>query len=175
MKSISDAIEFVNQQIEYQDRRATITRAEPNKLKFHVDNANQFRSLLKFIEENTPTSNPPLPIQNTTPPDIDPTGALMPKELSGLPPELLGELSGGGIDKQELLIIELIESAGGTLSLDRLLIGIYKRTGEIMKRALLTAKLYRMSQNGMIFRVQKKKGIYTTDPFKGTTSQEDEE
>jgi hypothetical protein len=170
MNSVTDYIEFVKKQIEYQDRRAVVTRSDAKKRDFHIEAAHMFRGLLSFLENQ---SNTPL---STIDVDVDPSGTLVPKELLGLPPELIKELSGGGLDKQEMLIYELIESAGGTLSLDRILIGIYKRSGEIVKRPHLTAKLYRMSQNGKLFRVPQKKGVYTTSPaLGGTITSEDEE
>lgn len=173
MNNIADCIAFVKQQIEYQDRRATMTRDDPKKLKFHIDTAMRFRSLLQFLEDAQ--SNESHKKDTITPTGIDPTGALMPKELIGLPQELIDELiTGGGIDPQELLIVQLIETAGGMLSLNRIQIGIFKNTGEIIKRTNLTAKLYRMVQGGMIFRVPKKKGIYTTEPSLGDSSVEEE-
>lgn len=171
MNNIADCIAFVKQQIEYQDRRATMTRDDSKKLKFHIDTAMRFRSLLQFLEDAKSNEiNHAEAIAG-----IDPTGALMPKELIGLPQELIDELiTGGGIDPQELLIVQLIEAAGGMLSLNRIQIGIYKNTGEIIKRTILTAKLYRMVQSGMIFRVPKKKGIYTTESSLGDSSVEEE-
>lgn len=171
MRNVVDFIDFVKHQIEYQDRRATITREDPVKLNFHIETAKQFRALLEFLED-------PKIIQLHKPLDlgeIDPTGALMPRELVGLPQELIDELIlGGGIDPQELLIVQLIENAGGMLSLNRIQIGIYNNSKEIVKRPALTAKLYRMVQSGMIFRVPKKKGIYTTDAAIGVSTSEEE-
>jgi hypothetical protein len=171
VETIASSIAFVKQQIEYQDRRALMTREDAKKLNFHIETAKRFRSLLQFLEESQ--KNPQH--ENNELAGIDPTGALMPRELVGLPQELIDELiTGGGIDKQELVIVQLIESAGGMLSLNRIQIGIYKNTGEIIKRPVLTAKLYRMVQSGMIYRVPKKKGIYTTDSTLGvSTSEED--
>lgn len=165
MESVSDCVDFVKQQIDYQDRRATMTRGEPTKLRFHVEKAKQFRSLLQFLvtlpsfieahSENPRSIEQPI--------GTNPVAPLLPKELVGLPQELINELSGKGSDKQEILITELIDSAGGTLSLDRILIGIYNKSGVIMKRPTLTAKIYRMIQKEMVFPVPKKKGIYTTE------------
>lgn len=171
MESIASITDFVKKQIEYQDRRALITRGDASKLQFHIETAKRFRSLLQFLEESQ--KNPQL--ENIDLAGIDPTGVLMPKELVGLPQELIDELiTGGGIDKQELVIVQLIESAGGQLSLNRIQIGLYKDTGEIIKRPVLTAKLYRMVQSGMIYRVPKKKGIYTTDSSLGVSTSEEE-
>lgn len=160
MDNVSDCIEFVKKQVEYQDRRATMTRKEPKKLHFHLEEAKRFRSLLQFLET---LSNKPLPIKQPTS-SIDPIAPLLPKELVGLPQELIDELSAKATDKQELLITELIDSHGGTLSLDRILVGIYAKSGVIMKRSVLNAKLYRMIKKEMVYAVPKKKGIYTTNP-----------
>jgi hypothetical protein len=160
MNSIADYIEFVKHQIDYQDRRAVMTRDDNKKLSFHIETAKQFRSLVQFLE--TLSDNPTSTLSAIQ--DINPIAKLLPKELAGLPQELLDELSTKGTDKQEILIMELIDSAGGTLSLDRLLIGIYNKSGLVMKRVALTAKLYRMIQKEMIYTVPKKKGIYTTQP-----------
>lgn len=102
MYTVSDCIAFVKDQVEYQDRRAVKTREVPSKLQFHSETAIKFRSLLEFLEFHKDGASP----NPVIPTDVDPTGALMPKELVGLPQELIAELSGGGIDKQELLIIE---------------------------------------------------------------------
>lgn len=171
MNTISNCIDFVKQQIEYQDRRATITRDDPKKLKFHLETATRFRSLLQFLEDSQNNyCHKTIVLLG-----VDPIGALMPKELVGLPQELIDELiTGGGIDPQELLVVQLIEASGGMLSLNRIQIGIYKNSGEIIKRTVLTAKLYRMVQSGMIFRVPKKKGIYTTESSLGDSSAEEE-
>ncbi|MGB7815631.1 MAG: hypothetical protein WBL28_04685 [Methylotenera sp.] len=158
MYSVDDYIAFVKKQIDYQDRRAVMTRGDSKKNPFHVETAKQFRIMLEFLES---LSNEPTLVKNVIS-DINPIAPLLPKELVGLPQELIDELSAKGTDKQELLIMELIEAAGGTLSLDRILIGIYNKSGVIMKRPAATAKLYRMIQKEMIYTVPKKKGIYTT-------------
>lgn len=158
MYTIEDYIAFVKKQIEYQDRRAVMTRADSKKNPFHVETAKQFRVMLEFLES---LSNAPAATKQIKS-DINPISPLLPKELVGLPQELIAELSAKGTDQQELLIIELIEAAGGTLSLDRILIGIYNKSAVIMKRPAATAKLYRMIQKEMIYTVPKKKGIYTT-------------
>lgn len=161
MTSLEDYIAFVKKQISYQDRRALMTHGDSKKNPFHVENAKQFRIILKFLES---LSNEPTTISQLKS-AINPTAPLLPKELVGLPQELIDELSAKGTDPQELLIMDLIESAGGTLSLDRILIGIYSKSGAIMKRPHVTAKLYRMIQKEMIYTVPKKKGIYTTEPI----------
>lgn len=170
MRTISDHIDFVNTQIEYQDRRSTATRTKPNKLAFHLANAKHFRSLLACLE--TTCTNYVTSLSSR---DIDPTGMLSSSELSDLPNELLNELSIKNRDPQEIIIEELIVAAGGYLSLDRILIGIYKKTNEVVKRPVLTAKLYRMVQNGQIYKEPKKRSVYSNTPSSQVDNIENED
>lgn len=82
-------------------------------------------------------------------------------ELAGLPQELLNELTGA--DKLEFAIINATEEAGGVITLDRLLIALYRNTTEIHKRETITSRLYRMAQKNLIFNVPGKKGVYSTE------------
>lgn len=89
------------------------------------------------------------------------------KELEGLPEELLNELSISDADKVEFTIQQIIDDNGGVISLDRLLVDMFKKTGKIYKRNALTSKLYRMSNKGMVFSVPNKKGVYSTSLIEG--------
>jgi len=76
---------------------------------------------------------------------------------------LLSELSEGAIpDKGETVLLNILEARGGIASLDQILVSLYKKTGEVMKRTTVTSKLYRMVQKGTVFPVPIKKGIYST-------------
>ena len=83
-------------------------------------------------------------------------------ELEGLPPELVAELSISESDKTEYAIIRIIEDCGGMAAIDRILVNLFRHTGEIHKRNTLTSRLYRMAQKGEIFAVPSKKGFYST-------------
>jgi hypothetical protein len=84
------------------------------------------------------------------------------EEIDGLPPELLQELSISDGDRTDYAIVRVIEECGGVASLDRILYGLYKETGEVLKRVTLTSRLYRMIQKGLVFPFPKKKGVYST-------------
>jgi hypothetical protein len=56
----------------------------------------------------------------------------------------------------------MIAQDGGVLSLDKIMVELYRRTREIPKRTTITSRLYRMAQKGMIYNVPGKKGIYST-------------
>lgn len=85
---------------------------------------------------------------------------LMPDELDGLPEELISELISDS-DRSEREIYKVIEECGGIASLDRIILTLYKKTGEVHKRAGTTSRLYRMSQKGFAFPVPGKKGVYS--------------
>lgn len=86
--------------------------------------------------------------------------ALTPADIAGLPDELLEQLSITASDRFDFLILNLMEEAGGRLSLDHILIGIYQQTGKVYKRATINARLYRMERRGLVASTQNK-GVYT--------------
>ena len=77
----------------------------------------------------------------------------------------MAELSISESDKLDYSLVSLIKSCGGVATLDRILVSVYKLTEEIMKRATLNSRLYRMVQKGLIYSVPGKKGVYSTFPM----------
>lgn len=98
--------------------------------------------------------------------DFDPIH-LSPHELLDLPPELIKQLALNESDNYELELIRLIDSVGGTISLDKLIVLLYRDKGEIADRVQLNARLNRMMRKETIFSVPKKKGVYRTTRIKG--------
>jgi hypothetical protein len=84
-----------------------------------------------------------------------------PKDLHDLPPELIAQLSISESDREEFQILNVMEEAGGTLSLDQLLIAVYRKSKEILERSKLNARLYRMTMKGTLFSVPSRKGVYS--------------
>lgn len=87
--------------------------------------------------------------------------ALSFEDIEGLPEELLAELGLSDGDRLDFAIGRMVEQAGGVLSLDRLLIAIFKETGEVQKRDNLNQRIYRMTKRGDLFAVPGKKGVYS--------------
>lgn len=87
---------------------------------------------------------------------------LTPQDLEGLPEDILEELSISEADKTEFAILALMDESKGIVSLDKLIVGLFKKTGEKHKRATLTSRLYRMAQKEQVFSVPNKKGVYST-------------
>jgi hypothetical protein len=84
-----------------------------------------------------------------------------PKDLEGLPAELIEQLSISESDREEFQILGLLQAHGGTMSLDQLLIAIYRKSKEILERSKLNQRLYRMASKSILFSVPGRKGIYT--------------
>jgi len=85
------------------------------------------------------------------------------EDLEGLPHDLIQELNVSDGDKTEFAIVNAIEEAGGIISLDQLLIALYKKTNEVHKRNSLTSRLARMATKNIIYYVPGKKGAYSTE------------
>ena len=91
--------------------------------------------------------------------------ALSWEEVHDLPPDLLKELSVSDGDKLEFEIIKIMEELGGVASLDRLLVALYRNSGEVYQRTWLNNRLYRMGQKDMIHSVPGRKGVYSLEPM----------
>ncbi|MBK8452245.1 MAG: hypothetical protein WAQ53_05940 [Thiofilum sp.] len=92
---------------------------------------------------------------------------LSPQDLEDLPVEVIAQLALSESDNYELELIRLVNSVGGMISLDKLIVLLYRQTGQIADRSQLNARLNRMMRKGMIYNVPKKKGVYTTTAYKG--------
>src|SRR5690606_37816426 len=84
-----------------------------------------------------------------------------PKDLEGLPEELIAELSISESDREEFELLAIIEAGGGTMSLDQLLVAVYKKHGTIYERVKLNQRLYRMASKGALYSVPGRKGWYS--------------
>jgi hypothetical protein len=74
--------------------------------------------------------------------------ALDVSDTSGLPPELLKELSNVEADELETQIFAVVGALGGSADLDQLLIGLFRKYGAVHKRRFLQNKLWRMVRKG---------------------------
>lgn len=162
MSILSKHLAFVNEQAGFHERRIEHV-GNSFKANLHKSTAEKFRALAADIEEaDKALDNPPIPVavRLPRPPSQLSLGI---EELEGLPAELIQELSISDGDRTEFAIINAIEEAGGIITLDRLLIALFKKTGEIHKRTALTSRLARMANKNSICYVPGKKGAYSTD------------
>lgn len=158
-----DFINFVKTQIKFHDEKASFfegrSAERPNdkgRSDSHRRMAQKFRDLCAFLESLPSNSS------TRTPSPLSAKLGLSPEEIEGLPPELLEELSISESERADFAIISTIEEAGGVLSLDKILIAMYRKTGEINKRTQMNSKLYRIVQKGNLFNVPGRKGVYST-------------
>ncbi len=161
MTSLQKHLSFVKEQYEFHIRMAERFLDTPRRRTLHLVTAQGFHDLAdalieteKELEElsQRPKINSSSPIALS----------ITKQDLEGLPEQLIKELSISDSDWIEFMLYELAEDNGGMISLDQLLIGLYKKTDEVHKRATITSRLYRMGQKGMIFGVAGKKGVYST-------------
>lgn len=96
-------------------------------------------------------------------------------DISDLPSELLAQLSGIKTDELEDQIYATVKAAGDEIELDRLLIELFRRFGDVHERRFLNNKCYRMAQKGLIFQVPGRKGVYTAHKPEVAPEAEEEE
>jgi hypothetical protein len=156
-------VEFVNDQIVFHTKMAEKPDIKPFAKKLHITTKEKFEALsADLVEADKMLDREPIDAQKTQPSFV--RLSLTPDDLDGLPEELLKELS-ADTDHTDFAILNVVENAGGIISLDKLLIGLYKKTGQVHKRQSLTSRLYRMAQNKLIFSVPTKKGVYSSHPM----------
>lgn len=69
----------------------------------------------------------------------------------------LWRLSGSAFERSP--IFDIFKENGGEASVDDVLIGIFRKTGNVIKRHSVVARLYRMKKNGIVAR-KNLKGVY---------------
>ena len=152
-------IGFVNEQVAFHQAQAEQYTTSNNERRAHrhLGIADRYRELVALLEQ--------LQAQETAKLNAPSKLALTWEEVEGLPEALRAELSISEGDRLEFDIAEIVRDFGGAASLDRLLVELYKRTGEIYGRTWLNNKLYRMMQKQTLFSVPGRKGIYSIEPM----------
>lgn len=159
MSMINKHLAFVNEQVGIQTRLAKKYAKDEQRSALHTNTRDRFIDLLSCLAEADALLEAAEPAKAAV---QAPVLTLQPDELDGLPSELLAELSEGAVpDKADAALLQVLADRGGIASLDQIIVGLYKKTGELVKRNTLTSKLYRMAQKGSIFPVPDRKGVYS--------------
>jgi hypothetical protein len=158
--NLENYVAFVKEQVVVQQKLANKYEDQPYRQGLHQRTEKRFRELVEFLERSKDA--PDVPDNSNRSRSPKKRIQLTLEDITGLPDELLKELNITDVDRQELLIEHIIAQSGGILSLDKIMIELYKRTQEIHKRNTLTARLYRMANRGLIYNVPGKKGVYST-------------
>jgi hypothetical protein len=83
-------------------------------------------------------------------------------DLSDLPQALRAELSGVELDELEGQLIAVLNAYGGTADLNQVLVGLFRKFKIVQTRRFVQQKLWRMTSEGLLSSVPKRKGVYTT-------------
>lgn len=160
MDIVGKHLEFVNQQVVTQERFIKKFANTAWRKDLHQKSADQFKQLADdlVLAQSMINDGNSAPLKSI---NVHKQVSLNADDIEGLPEELMKELNISESDKLEFVIISLITEAGGILSLDKILVGLYKRTKEVHKRTALTSRLYRMSQKTLIYNVPNRKGLYS--------------
>lgn len=153
MSIIEKHLPFVKEQQNVQEKLAKKFEADSWRAERHLKSALRFKELAEDMALLESPNKKTISQGNIF---------LSLKDIEGLPEELIKELSFSDSDKMEFTIAGIIDEAGGVLSLDKILVGVYYKTREVIRRNVLISRLYRMAQKGMIFSVANRKGIYST-------------
>lgn len=161
MSILAKHLEFVNEQIVFHEKMVSKVGATSFRGTLHKSTTDKFKALAADLENADKLLDAPQPARPQTKGQVQ--LSLTIDDIAGLPEELVQELSLSDADKTEFEIVNSIEEAGGIISLDKLLISLYKRTGEVHKRNSLYSRLGRMASKNLIYYVPGKKGVYSTD------------
>lgn len=161
MGKMEDYLAFVKEQVGVQHKLAQKHENSPYAKGQHLKSAKNFSDLAAFLNEIQAKGTRDTSYLNRADSPRKRI-ALTYEDIEGAPDELLRELNLSEADKQDLLIEYLIAQAGGFLSLDRIMVELYKRSREVPKRNTVTTRLFRMAGRGVIYNVPGKKGVYST-------------
>ena len=160
MEKSTSIADFVNGQIAFHDAKATAWEKKHDDIRGsrHREFAQRFRELAAELGRlqqiaATAASSVATPQQPLT---------LSPDDVVGLPPELMEELSISEGDRIDFAIQTAIAKAGGALSIDKILIALWRDTGEVHKRVAINSRLYRLVQKDILYTVPSRKGVYAT-------------
>ncbi len=187
MNMLSRFIPFVNEQFTFHEKMAERFAIDPKRAQKHRSTAIQFKELITAIESlNGKNSAQELaqfafgvqkPSPNVEQALEDATAKKTPKlyldldEIEGLPEELIQELSVSEGDKIDYVIIRSVDECGGVASIDRILLSLYRKTNDVMKRSTLTSRIYRLVQKGQLYNVPNRKGVYSLRELTAEESQ----
>lgn len=161
MGKIDNYLAFVKEQVGVQEKLAKKYEDSPFRKGQHLSSAKSMSELAEFLGEIQAKGTRDISYLNRG--DSPQKKLLLTyEEIEGLPEELLKELNLTETDRHDLVVEHLIAQAGGILSLDKIMVQLWKKTGEVPKRNTITSRLYRMVAKGMIYNVPGKKGVYST-------------
>jgi hypothetical protein len=158
MLSMAEIIEFCQLQAEFHRKQAArLSKSSPEKTSRHVGLEGKFRGVVDSLQ-----TQPPAP-SNSAEADLF---AIDPYDVGGLPAELVEQLSIPKSDDDEVKLIQLLRLATRPLSINEIMVGLYRKFGDLHKRNSVNARLYRLSKKGELESPQT--GFYKIAERRGT-------
>ena len=155
MSNIAKIIEFVQSEIEFHERKQSeLAPTNQWASQKHQETASNLTEVLNWIVDNKDKSESQL--------ESD-LFYINPLELDDLPEELRKELSVSDSDLYDAQVLELLRIAKRPISLNELMIALYRKYEVQHKRAAITARLYRLVNNEQI--ASPVKGTYTLPQY----------
>lgn len=172
---IQNYLDFVNRQIAYHDKRAELIKLKrPEDSQNQARLANAFRDLREAMEadisdaDSMASRSPRGGGNDALEALLNMPTQLTPGHLVGLPEELISQLKISETDRINWTVQELVSRADGqTMSIDVLLIALFRETSRVFDRTDLSNRLYRMCRKGLLYGVPGRQGLYTTIPQVG--------
>lgn len=162
--------EFVNDQTQFQLNQSKRFSAQPFRRDLHLATATNLSGLFtiaKELEAENAELKERIANLEAGISESSTTGfgqlPLRPEDIDDLPDDVRQELSVSASDPADFRILTLINDAGGVMTLDRIIIGLYRVYGEKIKRPTLVSRINRMIPKNILYPVPGRKGIYTTN------------
>ena len=178
MLNIIEHIPLVKRQIDFHKRRLSKDQAKnPDGQSVHQKHVDEFEALLLAMEKDIATSE--IPQAQNAAHEFDMSVALEEllqnptqlsrSQLNGLPQDLLDQLQISEAERFQWAVMDIIEKTPTKIiSMEVLLIALYRATGKVYDRTDLANRLYRsLMKKGLLFSVSGRKGLYSTIPQGG--------
>lgn len=153
LASIDEQVEFLKSQRAFHEKKAASKRIEPSRADTHLRLATKFTEVIQSLEALPQRDEAPVSDAS-----VEDLFAIDRYDLSSLPDSLVEELSISRADEDDTQIIQLFRIARRPLSINEIMVGLYRKFGVQHKRSSLNSRLYRMANKGDLASVGK--GLY---------------
>ena len=160
MDTLSEKIQFLKSRRAFQNKKARqLQKSSPENAARHTEQVEQYDKIIAWFEEYQKGRHQQSSSLTPNQPDLF---SLNPLDLGDLPEDFRKELNISESDEQDAQVVELLRIANRPLDLNELLVGCLRKYDVKHKRALLTARLYRLVKKGEVHTVSK--GTYAIGP-----------
>ena len=149
MKSVDEVRQFCQEQADFHEKQAARSNVKPERQARHVRLADKFKDAVAVLGNSQQYD------QTLSQGDLF---RIDPYDVSDLPEELVNELTIPKSDNDEVRMVHLLRLAGRPLSINEIMVGLFRKFGDVSKRTTVNSRLYRMANKGDL--VSMEKGVY---------------